>query len=277
MVQIRFHADSSPLLSHGGEWPHPDTVAQWLNAAAIVLETETLLIRSAGSFIAALAMADFDSANHADDFSYVGRRLSPSDIHHWLEASSALLLLLTTKSNATSLARPVHLHVGALATRNIGAADHTPAQTVSVADGVHDYLRAVTVLLATNISAINGSQSTSSGQIVPSMVGARTLGVMTVPLVDSAGFAVLFFFSLCVAIAVGFASFIVMLSRSSYVKSVVLGLPIDGGGDSLVNCSTSAFVTSSSSRPTFIRVSRRQTQRQLTSSFCLSSGSMLSP
>ena len=125
MVQIRFHADSSPLLSHGGEWPHPDTVAQWLDAAAIVLETETLLIRSAGSFIAALAMADFDSANHADDFSYVGQRLSPSDIHHWLEASSALLLLLTTKSNATSLARPVHLHVGALATRNIGAADHT--------------------------------------------------------------------------------------------------------------------------------------------------------
>ena len=233
MVQVRFLADSFPLLSHGGEWSQPD-VAKWLNAAAVVLETEALLTQSAGSFIAALAMAHFDSADpadHADDFSYVGQRLSSSDIRHWLEASS--VLLLSPMSDATSFARPVYSRAGTLATQGIGADGHTSAQASIVANAVHGYLQAVTVLLAINVSAINGSHPTSSEQVLP-VVNARGDDVVVVPLLDSGGFlaplALLFCsLSLCVALIVGFVFFIAMRSGDSCAKSIVPGLLIDGG------------------------------------------------
>ena len=101
MVEDSYGADSFPLPSHG--WPPPNEVTQWLDAATVVLATENLLVRSAGSYIAALAMSDFDSVVDANGVSRVRRRHSSSDILHWLEASALLLTKQTTETSSSSL------------------------------------------------------------------------------------------------------------------------------------------------------------------------------
>ena len=91
MVKNSFGADSYPLSSHG--WPPSNEVNKWLNAATILLTTDdSLLVRSVGSHIAALAMSNSNSVVGADGLPHVTwRRHSSGDIRHWLEASALLL------------------------------------------------------------------------------------------------------------------------------------------------------------------------------------------
>ena len=188
MVKDSFGADSYPLSSHG--WPPPNKVNEWLDAATIVLTTDdSLLVRSVGSHIAALAMSNSDSVVDADGVSRVTwRRHSSSDIHHWLEASA---LLLTTPE--LSLARPIYFHVGVLTTQygNTGAGGQPSlsVRTASVADEVLDYLEAVAILLAIDKSTVGGSHSAGPEPFVVSEISARTSGMLPVPLVSSGAHA----------------------------------------------------------------------------------------